>query len=79
MTTRAPAPSPSAQELLRRLGRALRKPGLPRSSVFTGARGVYAYSVHPDDPTVLVREAEDGTQVTGVIKDGRFRPRKVRA
>lgn len=78
MTTRELVPSPSAPELLRRLGRALRKPGLPRSSVFTGARGVYAYSVHPDTPALLVREAEDGTRVTGVIKDGLFRPRKVR-
>lgn len=39
---------------------------------------MYAYSVHPEDPALLVREAEDGTQVTGVIRDGRFRPRKVR-
>jgi hypothetical protein len=69
-------PSDRSSELLRQLGRALLKPGLPRSSVFTGAPGVYAYSVHPDDPALLVREDEAGAQTVGVFRNGRFRPRK---
>lgn len=71
-------PQSTPEELLQKLGRALKSPGLPRSSVFTGAPGIYAYSAHPDDPTLLVREAEDGSQTTGVIRNGRFRPRKAR-
>lgn len=67
-------PTDPSSDLLRRLGRALRKPGLARSSVFTGAPGVYAYSVHPDNPALLIREDESGTQTVGVIRNGRFRP-----
>lgn len=68
----------SSDDLLRKLGRALRSPGLPRSSVFTGRPGIYAYSVHPEDPQLLIREDEAGTQTVGVFRKGRFRPRKSR-
>jgi hypothetical protein len=74
VTHRASDPSQSAGQLLRKLGRALSRPGLPRSSVFTGATGVFAYSSDPEDPSRLVREAKDGTRTVGVWRGGRFRP-----
>jgi hypothetical protein len=62
--------------LARKLGRALNKPGISREAVFgktKGRRAVYAYSVHPDDPTKLVRESVDGKCTVGRMIDGKFR------
>lgn len=64
----------SARTLLAAAGRALAHPGLPRSSVFTGAPGVYAYSIDLEDPTRLVQESEDDTEVIGTMVGGRFVP-----
>lgn len=65
--------SESARVLLPKLGRALSRPGLPRSSVFTRP-GVFAYSAHPDDPRFLVQQAEDGSRVTGRMIGAKFVP-----
>jgi hypothetical protein len=79
--TRKTAPRPvavteTAAEFARKLGRALNKPGISREAVFGTTKGgptVYAYSVHPDDPTKLVRESVDGKRTVGRMIDGRFR------
>lgn len=71
MATRA---EDSARVLLARAGRALRKPGLSRTSVFTGPPGVRAYSADPEDLTRLIEEAEDGSRRVGRFVDGRFVP-----
>jgi hypothetical protein len=68
--------------LARKLGRALNKPGISREAVFgktDGRRTVYAYSVHPDDPTKLVRESADGKRTVGHMIDGKFRVCEQRA
>ncbi|WP_211333085.1 hypothetical protein [Pseudorhodoferax soli] len=65
--------SESARVLLPKLGRALSRPGLPRSSVFTRP-GIFAYSAHPDNPRLLVQEAEDGSRVTGRMIGAKFVP-----
>lgn len=62
----------SARLLLLAAGRAPAHPGLHRASVFTGAPGVYAYSVDPTDSTRLVRESKDGLLSFGTMVDGRF-------
>jgi hypothetical protein len=64
-----------AATLIKKLARALSKPGLPRKSVFRGnLKKVFAYSAHPTNASLLVREAADGTQVVGKIgANGRFR------
>jgi hypothetical protein len=70
--------SEEARALVRKAAAALTAPGIARTSVFRSAaahqRKVFAYSAHPIDSNMLIREAEDGTQVVGKIgADGRFR------
>ena len=74
-----PQAQPPAGELARvlvpKLGRALRRPGIPRESVFSGpnAAQVVAYSIDPADPSRLVRETADGTREVGCLDaDGEF-------
>ena len=64
-----------AATLIKKLARALSKPGLPRESVFHGNfKMVFAYSAHPSDVNLFIRESADGTQVVGKIgANGRFR------
>lgn len=72
---------PAAEEapaLVNKAAVALRSPGIARTSVFRNAaaqqKKVFAYSAHPVDSSMLIREAEDGTQEVGKIgADGRFR------
>ncbi|MCC8362484.1 hypothetical protein LK996_05280 [Lysobacter sp. A6] len=61
--------------LVRKLAKALSKPGIDRSVVFSGPdpSKVYAFSVYPSDPTLIVRESFDGTRVVGRFVDGKFR------
>jgi hypothetical protein len=70
------APADTAAALGLKLVQALNKPGVSREAVFgteqTG-RTVYAYSVHPDDPTMLLRETADGKCAIGRMVNGRFR------
>lgn len=71
-------PAEEALALVNKAAVALRSPGIARTSVFRSAvahqRKVFAYSAHPVDSSMLIREAEDGTQDVGRIgADGRFR------
>ncbi len=51
-----------ASELLPKVGKALNKPGIDRSTVFgePGNPRVYAYSACADEPGKIVRESVDG-------------------
>ena len=62
----------SAAALLGRLARVIESPGLARDRVFS-AKGVYAYSVSPSDPTKIVREDAGGRKTVGTLVGGRFR------
>jgi hypothetical protein len=71
-------PGEEATALVNKAAVALRSPGIARTSVFRSAvahqKKVFAYSAHPIDSSMLIREAEDGTQEVGKIgADGRFR------
>lgn len=71
-------PGEEARALVSKAAVALRSPGIARTSVFRSAvahqKKVFAYSAHPVDSNMLIREAEDGTQEVGKIgTDGRFR------
>ncbi|MEY4748615.1 MAG: hypothetical protein RIQ60_829 [Pseudomonadota bacterium] len=57
---------------MRKACRALNRPGLPKASVFTGSRDIYAYSVDPTDLTVLIRESQDGRREAVRLVNGRF-------
>lgn len=71
-------PGDEALALVNKAAAALRSPGIARTSVFRSAaahhKKVFAYSAHPLDSSMLIREAEDGTQAVGKIDaGGRFR------
>lgn len=69
-------PSDEATVLVTKAAVALKSPGISRESVFRGAKPqkVFAYSALPEDSSMLVREAQDGTRQIGKIgADGRFR------
>ena len=62
-------------ELLRKIGKVLRVPGLTRAAAFSRepkANG-FAYPVDPSDPRRMVRESPDGTKTIGRMVHGRFR------
>jgi len=68
----------AAPALVNKAAVALRSPGIARTRIFGSAaklqKKVFAYSAHPVDASMLIREAEDGTQEVGKIgADGRFR------
>lgn len=67
----------AAPALVNKAAVALRSPGIARTRIFGSAaklQKVFAYSAHPVDASMLIREAEDGTQEVGKIgADGRFR------
>ncbi len=68
-------PQEMASTMLAKLGKAINKPGINRDKIFTGASGqvVYAYSAHPQDPSLFVREDASGQQTVGRLVNGRFR------
>lgn len=68
-------PGEMAGAMLPKLGRALNKPGIDRDKIFRGASGqvVYAYSAHPQDPNLFVREDVSGNRTIGRLVNGRFR------
>jgi len=60
--------------MVRKAGKALKKPGIKRKVVFKKAtKGIFAYSVDPSDATRVVREASDGTRRIGRVIAGRFK------
>ncbi len=63
-----------ASVMVRKAGKALKKPGIKRKVVFKKAtKGIFAYSVDPSDATRVVREASDGTRRIGRVIAGRFK------
>jgi hypothetical protein len=79
---RAIQPHETTAVLGRKLGQALdeAKP-ISRKVIFgngKGRRKVYAYSVHPTDATLLVREDFDGKRTVGRMIDGKFRAVRTR-
>lgn len=61
--------------LMVRVAHALSKPGVKRTSVFRndGRKPVYAYSVDPQNPDLLVREDSTGKKTSGSMVNGVFR------
>lgn len=61
--------------LMERVAHALSKPGVKRTSVFRDdvRKAVYAYSVDPMNPDLLVREDSSGNKTKGSIVNGVFR------
>lgn len=59
--------------LLRRIGRALDKPGIAERLV---RPGIYTYAAYPPDPTKVIQKAADGTTHVGRLTRGRFTPSK---
>jgi hypothetical protein len=70
------SPKEQTTDILARLAKSLTKPGANRARVFLSSSGrpVYAYSIHTDDPTKIVRENASGQQTVGRFVGGRFRP-----
>lgn len=65
-----------ASELLPKVGKALNKPGIDRSTVFgePGNPKVYAYSACVDQPGKIVRESVDGKKLLGQLLGVNSRP-----
>lgn len=65
----------AAGPLLRRIGKALSKPGVRREAVFgtQPKKNFYAYSLDPTNPTRMIREDAEGNRTVGRMVDGRFR------
>jgi len=76
----AAARGAGATELLNRAAKAFAKPGFDRRVIFGSGRNskVFAYSVYPDDPSKIIREAADSTRMIGRLVGGRFRPSSAR-
>lgn len=64
-----------AGPLLRKVVKALSKPGVRREAVFgtSPKKNFYAYSMDPTNPTRMVREDVEGNRTVGTMVDGRFR------
>ena len=65
-----------ARVVVTKVGKALNRPGInKRKVVFRDGEvgGIFAYSVDPQDPTKVVREAFDGTRRSGRLVGGRFK------
>lgn len=65
----------TAGPLLKKVGKALSKPGVRREAVF-GAQpkqNFYAYSLDPTNPSRMVREDAAGNKTVGRMVNGAFR------
>lgn len=69
------SPSEQAFGVLKRVAKAMKKPGTNRASVFASTSGkpVFAYFLYSKDPTKVVREDAAGRQTVGRLVGGRFR------
>jgi hypothetical protein len=65
----------AAGPLLRKVGKALSKPGVRREAVFgtQPKKNFYAYSLDPTNPARMVREDAEGNKTVGHMVDGKFR------
>lgn len=68
----------TAAALLPRFVKAISTPGLNRDAIFKGRsnKGVYAYSLDPKNPDLLIREDASGKKTTGKLVGAQqtFRP-----
>lgn len=63
----------TASVLVRRIGEALKRPGIDKQVVFRDNKaGIYSYSTYPRDPTKVIREASNGTKKVGRVVNGKF-------
>jgi hypothetical protein len=70
--------TPEDQEagpLLRKVGRALSRPGVSREAVFGKApkSNFFVYSLDPSDPNRMIREDAAGNRTVGRMVNGAFR------
>jgi len=67
--------SDQADVMVRKMGKALSKPGISKAAIFQGrvAGKIFAYSVDPSDATRIVREGPDGTLRIGRVVGGKFK------
>lgn len=67
--------SDEADVMIRKVGKALNKPGIRKAAIFQSpvAGKIFAYSVAPFDTTKVVREAADGTKRVGRLVAGKFK------
>jgi hypothetical protein len=67
--------SDEADVMVRKVGKALSKPGISKVAIFQSpvAGTIFAYSVDPFDATKVVREAADGTKRIGRSVAGKFK------
>jgi hypothetical protein len=69
------SPKEQTAGILARLAKAIATPGADRTRLFQSSSGkpVYAYFIHAEDPTKIVREDASGRQTIGRLVGGRFR------
>jgi hypothetical protein len=69
-------PNHGVVDVIAALRRSLSRPGIDRESIFGSATGktVYAFSILPENPDLLIREDVDGKRTIGRLVKGRFRP-----
>jgi hypothetical protein len=67
--------SDQADVMVRKMGKALSKPGISKAAIFQGrvTGKIFAYSVDPSDATRIVREGPDGTRRIGRVVGGKFK------
>lgn len=72
---RRPGIDQTASELVPKIGKALRKPGIAREAVFgrEPKANVVAYWLDPTDVTKIMRVSADGTKTIGRMTRGSFR------
>ena len=67
-----------AKTLAIKIGQALLRPGLNRTSVFKthipSQKTIFAYSIDPQDPSRFIREDESGDRTVGRMVNGKFSP-----
>jgi len=72
----ATAPQEQTEALFRKAVSALKRPGIPRETVFKAATtkpgAIFSYAIDPSDTTRVIREAPDGTRTIGRLKNGKF-------
>jgi hypothetical protein len=68
--------SPKASALIKKIVARTSTPGLKRRTVFSSKVGkpVFAYSVSPRDPSMLIQEDHTGKKTVGRFVNGTFRP-----
>jgi hypothetical protein len=72
-STRVISAREEAGTLLKKVGRALSRPGISEKSIFkNGHSQVFAYSVDPEDPDKIVRRSVDGKRSIGRLRGNRF-------